>query len=407
MSTPLAIAAVTQTLVNVLGPVTDAVTGPTSATVTARPLDKARNNINGHQLNVFLFGTTTDAAMRNQEIPTIVGRGGAARTTPPLALTLHYLITAISADDEDANAQRMLGRAMSILHDRPVLDRAAIQNALPDANLHEQVECVRFTPFAMSAEEISRLWTAFQTNYRLSTSYEASVVMIDATDPALSPLPVLKRGSDDRGPIAVAAAGPVIDTVAVDLGDPEQRLQLPARTGDRLVITGQRLTGANVQVRFANRHLTDPLDKAPDAGASATRLTISLPAELPAGIATATIVVDHEGQQWTSNEFAFPVAPTISNVTTSAPAPPFDVTMNVSPDLATRQQMSLIFGSQQLAVKSSTAATATFAVGAQESGTYPLRLRVDGVDSVPLPSTTPGQPLKVAHFDPDQQVIVP
>ena len=119
MSNDLAIAAVTQTLVNVFAPVVDAVTGPTSASITARPLDKARNNINGHQLNVFLFGTGSDAAWRNQEIPTTARGGESRRTTPPLALTLHYLVTAISAEDEDTNAQRMLGRAMSILHDQP------------------------------------------------------------------------------------------------------------------------------------------------------------------------------------------------------------------------------------------------------------------------------------------------
>ena len=407
MSNDLAIAAVTQTLVNVFAPVVDAVTGPTSASITARPLDKARNNINGHQLNVFLFGTGSDAAWRNQEIPTAARGGESRRTTPPLALTLHYLVTAISAEDEDTNAQRMLGRAMSILHDQPILDRAAIENALADANLHEQVECVRFTPFAMSTEEISRLWTAFQTNYRLSTAYEASVVLIDSTRPAPSPLPVLKRGDHDQGVTAVAAAGPVIDTVRVDLGGQEARLQLPARTGDRLVVTGARLAGDSVTVRFTSRRLPDPVDAVPDAGATSERLTVTLPAALPAGIATVEVVVTRTSGVWASNEVPVPVAPTIT-VTPLAPgAQPFTLTVDATPTFAPRQQPVLIFGESQVPAATASGTTATFGVDAQTAATYTVRLRVDGVDSVPLPATTPGQPLDVSAFDPSQQVVVP
>ena len=408
MSNDLAIAAVTQTLVNVFGPVVDAVAGPTSATITARPLDKARNNINGHQLNVFLFATAPDAAWRNQELPTVARGGEARRTTPPLALTLHYLITAISAEDEDANAERMLGRAMSILHDRPVLDRAAIENALADANLHEQVESVRFTPFSMTTEEISRLWTAFQTNYRLSTAYEASVVLIDSTRPSPSPLPVLKRGDQDQGVTAIAAPGPVIDAVRVDLGGQEQRLQLPARTGDRLVITGAQFSGDSVSVRFTSRRLADPVDAVPDAGATSARLSVTLPAALPAGIATAEVVVERAGSGvWTSNELPFSVAPTITVAPAAPGAQPFTLTIDATPPFAAQQQPIAIFGEQQVAAATVGAASATFEISGQTAGTYTVRLRVDGVDSVPLPATTPGQPLDVSAFDPTQQVVIP
>ena len=71
MSTALAIAAVTNALVNLLGDV-DEVAGGTQ--VTAKPLDKARDNVQGHQLNVFLYQTAPDAAWRNQELPSSTRR---------------------------------------------------------------------------------------------------------------------------------------------------------------------------------------------------------------------------------------------------------------------------------------------------------------------------------------------
>ena len=53
---------------------------------------------------------------------------GDGQTNPPLALNLHYLLTAYGTADFEAEI--LLGYAMHILHERPVLDRAAIRRAL-------------------------------------------------------------------------------------------------------------------------------------------------------------------------------------------------------------------------------------------------------------------------------------
>jgi hypothetical protein len=39
---------------------------------------------------------------------------------------------------------------------------------------------VRVTLQPLSLEEMSRLWSTFQTQYRLSVAYEVSVVLIDS-----------------------------------------------------------------------------------------------------------------------------------------------------------------------------------------------------------------------------------
>lgn len=404
MSNALAIAAVTSTLVNLLADV-DQVAG--GAQVTARPPDSARENVTGHQLNVFLYQTAPDAAWRNQEPPRARG-GEAAVTRPPLALQLHYLLTAIASDGDEVVAHRILGKAMSILHDNAVLDRADIESALSDAELHLQVERVRVTPTALSIEEISKLWAAFQTHYRVTAAYEASAVLIESTDPASSPLPVLRRGrTEPEGPNAVAAAGPVLDAAAPDLGGAERRLGFPARPGERVVLTGSRLGGPGATVRFRSPRLADPIAVSALPTSAPDRLLVDLPAGLPAGIATVAVVVEPApGETSASNQVPLAVAPAITVAPNAAAGPAFSVTVQASPAPLPAQQPVLLFGSGQVEPATVAGPTLTFDLTGVAAGTYTVRLRVDGVDSVPVPSSPPGQAPVLAAFDPAQQVVV-
>lgn len=403
MSNALAIAAVTKTLVNVLGDV-DQVVGGTI--VTARPLDKARDNVPGHQLNVFLYQTTADAAWRNQELPS--AGAGSSPTTPPLALQLHYLLTAIASDNDEIIAQRILGQAMSIVHDAPLLERGDIEAALPDAELHEQVDRVRFTPAILSIEEISKLWTAFQVQYRVTAAYEASVVLIDSTMPAPSPLPVLRRGrTDPEGPTAQAAPGPFLDAARPDLGGAEVRRSLPARPGDRLVGTGARLGGVGATVRIRSPRLADPVEVPAAPGSTADRVVADLPAALPSGFATASVVVETTpGRPLASNEVPLAVAPLLSLGATTATGPAFTVSATIDPAPLADQHPVLLFDDQQVAPLTLNAGAATFALTGVDAGTYTVRIRVDGIDSVPIGAPIPGQAPLMAAFDPAQQVVV-
>jgi len=195
MSNALAIAAVTATLrallIRKLG-----IPG-----ITAQSPDKARPaSASGDQVNLFLYQTMPDAAWRNMDMPRQLKAGETGQ--PPLPLILSYLLTAYSDDADDVKSQILLGRAMSALHDHPLLDAAEIkdatQNAAADSDLHEQLERVRITLLSMPLEELSKLWTAFQAPYRTSAAYQVSVVLIESTRPAKTPLPVLERGKGDR-----------------------------------------------------------------------------------------------------------------------------------------------------------------------------------------------------------------
>ncbi|MDH4234862.1 MAG: DUF4255 domain-containing protein, partial [Gallionella sp.] len=234
MSSPLAIAAVTAVLRDLLnnGLIDHDITGSlgSNVDVTAVPPDTiAIDTSTGRsQLNLFMHQVTPNAGWRNEGLPSRDGRG-TRLSNPPLALDLHYLLTAYGS--AELHSEILLGYAMHLLHETPVLDRQAIRTALSGgtvpgsilppayqalsaADLADQVEQIRITPMTMSTEEMSKLWSALQAHYRPTAAYHVSVVLIEAQRAKRSALPVLTRGRVDpvsgreRGVVAGASMIP-------------------------------------------------------------------------------------------------------------------------------------------------------------------------------------------------------
>src|ERR1051325_1430278 len=112
MSSPLAIAGVTAAIKDLLndGLLNQDLSAAGSFTVTSLPPDRiATGEAEPNQLNVFLYQGTPNLGWRNAVLPSRDG-GGARLTNAPLALDLHYLITAYGA--EDLTAEILLGYAM-------------------------------------------------------------------------------------------------------------------------------------------------------------------------------------------------------------------------------------------------------------------------------------------------------
>src|SRR5262249_31063132 len=155
----------------------------------------------GDQVNLFLYHAGVDASWRNMDMPRRLRPGETGQ--PPLPLSLYYLLTAYSDDEDEVSSHLLLGKAMGILHDHPLLGAQEIRNAtlsdLPDSDPQDQRERVRITHQPLSLEEVSKIWAAFQTQYRLSAAYQISVVLIESPRPIVAPTPVLRRGSEDRG----------------------------------------------------------------------------------------------------------------------------------------------------------------------------------------------------------------
>ncbi|HEX6924290.1 MAG TPA: DUF4255 domain-containing protein [Longimicrobiaceae bacterium] len=418
MSNALAIAAVTRTLRNLLNNVaaTDFSSLPTDTRPTAEiqittlPLDRVRNgdgDNSRNQINLFLYHAEPSAAYRNMDLPQRVRPGETGQ--PALALNLYYMLTAYGQGDSELIAHVLLGTAMRILHDHPVLSRAEIRSALPQAELDTQFENLRITPQPVSLDEVSKLWTGFQSEYRLSAAYQVSVVLIESTRSSISPLPVLRRGADDRGPVAIAAPGPTLLEVR-DIFDPtlpsRPALGKPAaELGDTLVLTGTSFGSDPLTARFRHARLDEPREVIP-AERTDTEVSVTLPAASdpgvpaawPAGVYTVELVVSRpDVPSWTTNRLPFALGPTIDSIApTSQPvgAQPFDLTLTCRPQVLPEQRAALLLAGREILPSSVTtpadpdaATTLVFSVSGIAEGTHVVRLRVDGADSIPIDFT--------------------
>ncbi|MEL7535289.1 MAG: DUF4255 domain-containing protein, partial [Bacteroidota bacterium] len=337
---------------------------------------------------------------------------------------------------------QLLGRAMSILHDNPFLDKEQIENALPDTDLHRQLERVRITSYPMSLEDLSKLWTTFQTQYRTSASYEVSVVLIESKRPTRAPLPVLQRGRRDQGVDTLTSPAPVLRQVRTS----DQTSQDPPRPavelGSRLVLLGEQLNrGDTLTVQFQHPLIASPLQLTPLPERKPTELEVQLPnpADTPniasewlAGFFTVSLLVQEQSlpnlpdfPTWTTNAIPLAIAPRITITEPPLPPPPqpgdptpepiptapqgdVDITLTCIPRIRPEQRVMLVFGNQQLSPtnistpnNSNQPTTLNFLVEDAKPGTYVVRLRVDGVDSIPIDFTS-----RPPQFANDQKVII-
>lgn len=411
MSSPLALAAVTATLRNLLQDGLDADPDLAGAAVTTKPPDKARLPAdNGNQLNVFLYQTTLDAAWRNRDLPGTVKPGESG--FPPLPLVLHYLLTAYGQDNDDVRGHRVLGRALAVLHDHPLLGPAEIEAALPASDLADQIERVRLTPEPLSVEELSKLWSSFQTNYRISAGYQATPVLIESGRSALVAPPVLRRGEKDRGPVALS--GPPAELSAAQPATGWSAVRL----GEEVLLLGRSLSGSTLTARLANPRLAAevPLPVAVETP-ERLRLTVLDLADdpqaftrwVPGFYSLSLLVQRPDLPAWTTNEVPLALAPRITR-SPAGVAPGDPLTVTCVPRVRSGQKVLLVIGGHQVTPDSmanpgdpAQPTTLTFTTPALPAGEHLVRLRVDGVDSLPFLLT--GVP-PLLHFDPDQKVTV-
>lgn len=411
MSNAPVIAAVTTALSQLIGTGLSADTDLPGVQLTTMPPDKARDGNNTNQLNVFLYQTVHNAAWRNLDLPQQVRPGETGN--PPLALNLYYILSVYGKDNNEVLAQRLLGRAMAVLHDQPLLNADAIRTALGSVDAGTQIERVRFAPQVFSLEDMSKLWMTFQTQYRLSAPYLASVVLIDSQAPVRSPLPVLTRGKSDQGVFTVPSGPASLNDITPPFN------QSSARLGDDIVIDGENLQTSALSIRFNSPLLSAPVELAPSPAGTAGSINVHLPSltDQPTGISTwapGFYLVDGVVRQpnlpvWATNSVAMSLAPVITISPLSAAAGTIALTVTCTPRLQEGQIVLLLFADQQIAPDTITTpadatkpTVITFTVSGAAAGTYVLRLRVDGVDSIPI---VPGKPPS-SGFDSTQKVVV-
>lgn len=445
MSSPLAIGAVSAVLRNLLdNGIVEQVALGTTVTVSATAPDLIKLDVPADppRLNLFMFHTTPNAAWRNVALPSRAP-GGERLTNPPLALDLHYLVTAYGKSD--FQAEILLGYAMHLLHERPMLDRAAIRAALnpspldvamlPPAfqlltasDLADQVEAIRITPITMPIDELSKLWTAIKSEFRPSAAYQVSVVLVEARKSARSPLPVLSRGvvdpvtHRDRGVVVQPDLLPPLPTL-VSVEPPAR--QTVARLGETVKVHGIRLSGGGATALLVHRLVAVPIEIAVAPDGTGTGFTLTLPNDAAAQTAFApgqwqlSLRVTPPGElaPRESNGIALPIAADpviVADAALSLPAagvlragvpPQVTVTLHCRPQLRFGQRATLTLDSAtaEAAERASQGDPLVFTFpNSVPAGNRKLRLRADGVDS---PLVLKSGPAPV--FDPTQQLGVP
>ncbi len=128
------------------------------------------------RLSLFLYHIEPDGTLRNQRPPS---DGNDALRFPPFALNLRYLITPL--DDEEDQNQLVLGRVLQFLHDHPMLE--SVNGTALGSSYGGASPELRLTFEPLSMEQLSHIWSALSTGYRLSITYAVRVVAVDSARP--------------------------------------------------------------------------------------------------------------------------------------------------------------------------------------------------------------------------------
>lgn len=434
MSNALSIAAVTQTLVNLLSNGIGADPQqllPQGIRITAQPPDAANGDQNVlHQVNLFLYHITPNAAWNNMPVPP------SQNGIPPLALNLYYMVTAYSRDGGDSgdiNSHNLLGRVMRVFHDHPVLSSGDI--TMTQSDVQNQIDRIRITLQPLTIEEIFRLWSGFLTQYRMSVSYEVSVVLIESSRVTSVPLPVLKVGRDGRGAVVTPDPYPYptlfsarVDNVVLPAppgivgGFDISSIPPAPLPGDVLVLNGHRLNGLQVSVEFTSAQGVTSQGAIVAGSNTGSQLKVTVPPTLPAGIYTVVVVIKQGGvPDQRTNALAVSVVPQIdtSQPITSARDAQDIVTITLSSvqPVLVGQRVSLLLNDLEIQAQPIDPAhpkNLTFLSDPKQlpAGVYLLRMRVDGVDSFPFVRNKdfPQQPFdpfkNPPDFDPNQRINV-
>lgn len=333
MSSALAIASVTAVLKDLLNNAlidhdVDASIG--EVIVSTLPPDRidALDPQKKSRLNLFMYQATTNSGWRNVGLPAR-NDSGERVSNPPLALDLHYLLTAYGA--EELHGEILLGYGMQLLHETPVLTRDAIRRSLappstvvaggdlPPAfaalftsELAEQIEQIKIVPSALSTEEMSRMWSAFQAKYRPTAVYHVSVVLIESKGSTRSALPVRARKVK-----VIPFKQPIIEQINSRATPADEIVSgQPIMPGYQLVLVGSQLSGEDTRVLISGIEVPSNQLSVTDS-----QIIAPIPDELIAGVQGVQVVhktllgsppVPHRGVE--SNIAAFVLRPRIENI---------------------------------------------------------------------------------------------
>src|SRR5215218_6391140 len=274
----------------------------------------------GKRLNLFLYHVQECPQLKNQDLP------GAAHPAeygrPPLTLDLHYLLTAYAESDEgdQVEAHQVLGDAMRVLH-----DHAYLLGDILDPSLDGAVERAKVTLEPLTVEDVTKIYVALSTPYRLSVGYKVTIVQIQSRLQRSAAALIAESPSGGARIVVAPIRRPrVEDVYVIRQGDATNRERVAyGRIGDRLVLKGHNLTG---DLRLL---LNDVDVTASILSKSASRLESAIPdnaalqpgpisVRLAAEVLLGDPPVPHRGAA--SNLSAFVLIPHVTGMVVTPPA---------------------------------------------------------------------------------------
>jgi Pvc16 N-terminal domain len=414
MSNALSIATVTAVIKNLLenGLVGDAIAASVGdVLVTALPPDRIQVGSDERaQINLFLYQVTQNRNVDwvSQEFRTRHRsiNNNARATNPPLALDLHYLLTAYGA--KDFQAEILLGYTMQMLHISPVITSEVVKNTLVNAsqtntagvfsqaltgisvsNLAERIGQIKISPEFLNMEETSKIWSALQTHYRPSATYQASMVLIE-------------KDRNDTECFDSMLSEPSIEQVTVPLSESQQKIVV----GSTLVIRGKQLQGDITKVRLGNTNkFFVPFD------IQSGQVSLLVPSDLHAGVQSVQVVhqkmarIEEANNLIESNVAAFVLHPkiTVERLHVTSPQDVTsgqnnegnlrsgEITVKVSPKIGKEQRVILllneisnenpVFYSFPIGARTEDTDTMSIVFKNVKLGIYLVRVIIDGAES--------------------------
>jgi hypothetical protein len=255
-----------------------------------------------NQVNLFLHLVTHNQGWRNVDLPSLSNNGQTLIGNPPLALDLHYLLTVYGSDPWQSEA--LLGFALMMLHQSPVLTRNDVEaalnaratspypysgyplnNTLGLCGLNDQSEMLKITPESMTREEMAWLWTALKADYRLTFPFKVSVaLMLPDLSPSLA-FPVLQTSFTPPPPPPLPKIPPPAPQVVLPAAPPYllnviySSKQGGAQPNDQVTLSGEYFTGAN-RVMLTHAQLGVSFYVTPDT-VTANQVQFTLPPLAP------------------------------------------------------------------------------------------------------------------------------
>ena len=231
-----------------------------AAPVTLLAPDEAGAN---RRINMFLYKVEENSFLKNKDWE--VSASDPSRITPPpLSLNLYYLMTPHAVNDiqtGNTSSHEILGDAMRVLHQFPAIPSEHLAAGLSDAR-----EQIKIMQIPVDMDEISKIWSTFNTAYRLSVAYEVAVVQLDLAEDAAQDMPTRISAvgvPDVSSPMSI----PMVTSISPTSG--------PIAT--IITISGENLSGWKAYVDIGDQRVSDGVDIEADS------FEVNVPMELAAG----------------------------------------------------------------------------------------------------------------------------